>query len=182
MRLFVGIEIPWSMRETLSGHCGGLTGVRWTAPENLHLTLRFIGETRGDVADEVDCALQALRGRRFSLALNGTGLFERGGTRGQPRTATLWAGIARDDRLEHLQQKIETALQRAGLAAERRRFQPHVSLARVDNVPPDVLAGWMQAHNLLRSDPVEIDRFTLFSSQQGPDQPVYTPEVAYALS
>ncbi|MCQ8277270.1 RNA 2',3'-cyclic phosphodiesterase [Acetobacteraceae bacterium KSS8] len=182
IRLFVAIDLPWTVRETLVGLCGGLTGVRWTAPENLHLTLRFVGEVRGDVADEVDCALQALRGRRFGLALSGAGVFERGGHRGTPRSANLWAGIARDERLEHLQAKIETALQRAGLPAERRRFQPHVTLARVDAVPPDALAAWLKAHNLLRTEPVEINSFTLFSSQHGPDQPVYTPEVTYELS
>lgn len=181
MRLFVAVPLPWTVRETLAGLCGGLTGARWTAPENLHLTLRFIGEVRGEVADEIDCALGALRGRRFPLALRGTGVFERSG-RGGIRSMALWAGIARDDRLDHLQAKIETALQRAGLPADKRRFQPHVSLARVDQVAPSALAGWVQAHNLLRSEPVEIDRFILYSSQPGPDQPVYTEEVDYALS
>ena len=176
MRLFVAIDLPWEVRETLSGLCGGLAGARWVAPENLHLTLRFIGETRRHVAEEIDLALDALRGRRFELALSGTGLFERG------RTSVLWAGIARDDRLDHLQAKIETALQRAGLPPERRRYQPHISLARVDAVAHPLLAGWVQAHNLLRTAPVPIDGFTLFSSQPGPDQPVYTAEVDYALT
>ena len=97
-------------------------------------------------------------------------------------TTTLWAGVVRNERLDHLQGKIETALQRIGLEPERRRFQPHVSLARVDGVAEAVLAGWVQAHNLLRTEPVTIDSFTLFSSQPGPDQPVYTAEVDYALT
>jgi 2'-5' RNA ligase len=177
MRLFVALDLPWILRETLSGLCGGLAGARWVAPENLHLTLRFIGETRRDVAEEVDLALHALRCRRFEVALSGTGIFDRNG-----RTSVLWAGIARNERLEHLQNKIETALQRAGLPPERRRFQPHISLARVDNVAEPLLAGWVQSHNLLRTAPVPIDSFTLFSSQPGPDQPVYTAEVDYELA
>ncbi len=176
MRLFVALDLPWSLRETLTGLCGGLVGARWMAPETLHLTLRFIGETRSHVADEIDLALQSLRGRRFELVLSGVGVFERNG-----RISTVWAGIERNERLDHLQGKIETALQRAGLPSERRRFQPHVSLARVDGVAEPVLAGWVQRHNLLRTQPVTMDSFTLFSSQPGPDQPVYTAEVDYEL-
>ena len=176
MRLFVALDLPWTLRETLAGLCGGLPGARWVAPETLHLTLRFIGETRLHIADEVDFALQALRGRRLELVLGGVGLFD---CRGRART--LWVGIERNERLDHLQGKIETALQRIGLPPERRRFQPHVSLARVDAVPEPVLAGWVQRHNLLRTGPVAIERFTLFSSQPGPDHPVYTAEVEYEL-
>ena len=176
MRLFVALDLPFALREHLSRLCGGLPGARWIPPENYHLTLRFIGETTNPVAEEIDHALATLRGRRFTLALAGTGIFERGG-----RTVALWAGVVREPALEHLQSKIETALHRVGLQAERRRFQPHVSLARVDGVPPDRLAGWVQAHNLLRTEPAPIDHFTLFSSQLGKDQAVYTPEVEYAL-
>lgn len=176
MRLFVALDMPWSLREVLTGLCGGLTGARWVAPENFHLTLRFIGEARPHIAEEIDLALQCLRVRRLELELAGTGIFERNG-----RISTLWAGVERNGRLEHLQNKIETALQRIGLQPERRRFQPHVSLARVDSVAEPALAGWVQAHNLLRTGPVPIDSFTLFSSQPGPDQPVYTPEVDYEL-
>ncbi len=176
MRLFVALDLPWTLRETLSGLCGGLSGARWTAPENLHLTLRFIGEVRRDRAEEIDLALHALRGRRFELAVSGTGLFDRNN-----RPSVLWAGIVRCERLDHLQNKIETALQRAGVVPERRRFQPHISLARVDAVAEPLLAGWLQGHNLLRTRPVPVDSFTLFSSQPGPDQPVYTAEVDYEL-
>lgn len=178
MRLFVAIDLPRSLRETLAGLYGSLPGARWVAPDDIHLTLRFIGETRPDVADEVDYALRSLRGRRFDLALQQTGVFMSAGSRG---ASTLWAGVARSEPLDHLRCKIETALQRVGIAPERRRFQPHVSLARVDQVPDPVLAGWMQAHNLLRTDSVTIDSFTLFSSQPGPDRPVYTAEVNYEL-
>ena len=177
MRLFVALDLPFALREALSRLAGGLPGARWVPPDNYHLTLRFLGEVPNFVAEEIDHALAVLRVKRFSLALSGTGTFERSG-----RTVSLWAGVVREPALDHLQSKIETALQRAGLPAERRRFQPHVSLARVDNVAPDRLAGWVQAHNLLRTEPAAIEHFTLFSSQLGKEQAVYTPEVEYALA
>ena len=176
MRLFAGLGLPDPLRARLAALYGSLPGARWTPPENLHLTLRFIGEVRSDIADEVDHALAAIRARGFPLTLRGTGIFERGG-----RPAVLYAAIERDPRLDHLHGKIETAMQRIGLAAERRRFQPHVSLARVDAVAPAALASWMQAHNLLRSESVAVTHYTLFSSLRGKEQPVYTAEVDYEL-
>ncbi len=86
------------------------------------------------------------------------------------------------ERLAHLQQKIETALQRAGLPPERRRFVPHISLARADQVPHDKVVRWVQAHSLFRAVPVLVEHFTLFSSQLGKEFSVYTPEVDYALA
>jgi 2'-5' RNA ligase len=176
MRLFVGLDMPDLLRERLTALCGSLAGARWTPPANFHFTLRFIGETRPDVADEVDHALGAIRARAFSLTLSGTGIFNRAG-----RTSALWIGIERNEALDHLHTKIQTALQRIGLPPERKRFQPHVTLARVDGVAEGTLASWMQAHNLLRSESVPITHFTLFSSRLGKEHPVYTAEVDYEL-
>ncbi len=176
MRLFVAIDLPFALREALSRLSFGLHGARWIPPENYHLTLRFLGEVANPVAADVDHALASLRARRFTLALSGTGTFERSG-----RTVSLWAGIIREPALDHLQSKVDTALHRIGITGERRRFQPHVGLARVDGVAPERLAGWVQAHNLLRTEPAPIEHFTLFSSQLGKEQAVYTPEVEYAL-
>lgn len=177
MRLFVGLDLPFELREALSRLDRTLPGARWIPPENYHLTLRFLGETPNPVAEEVDHALSAVRARGFALELAGTGVFERGG-----RAGTLWVGVTREPALEHLQSKVETAVQRAGIPAERRRFQPHVAIARVDSTAPERLAGWMQVNNLLRMPAVRITRFTLFSSQLGKEQAVYTPEVDYDLS
>ena len=107
----------------------------------------------------------------------GVGTFAKGG-----RETQLWAGVARNSALDHLQNKVETALQRAGLPPERRRFTPHVTLARLDNAVPQKIAGFVQAHNLFRAEPIRVDHFTLFSSRLGKEASVYTAEVAYPLS
>ena len=177
MRLFVALDLPWTLRERLAVLTGtGLPGARWIPPENYHLTLRFIGETPGHRAEDIDIALAGLRGRGFSLTLAGVGTFAKGG-----RGTALWAGVERNPQLDHLHNKIETALQRCGLEPERRRFQPHVSLARLDNVPEAKLVSYVQAHNLFRADPVRVEHFTLFSSRLGKEASVYTAEVEYGL-
>jgi 2'-5' RNA ligase len=177
MRLFVALDLPPVLRDRLAALAGaGIPGARWVPPENYHLTLRFIGETPGYLAEEIDSALAGLRARGFSLALSGVGTFTRAG-----RSTALWVGAERNPQLDHLQSKIETALQRCGLQPERRRFQPHVSLARLDNVPEGKVVSFVQAHNLFRTDPVPVEHFTLFSSQLGKDAAVYTAEVEYGL-
>lgn len=175
-RLFVALPIPEGLREQLADLAGGIPGARWVPPENYHLTLRFIGEVEGWQADEVDEALSALRARPFTLNLTGIGIFEKAG-----RLQSLHVRVERSEPLVHLQSKVETALQRAGLPPERRRFAPHVTLARTDKAEPDKLIAFVQAHNLFRADPVPVDHFSLFSSRLGKEQAHYEAEVDYAL-
>lgn len=177
MRLFVAIDLPWDLRERLALLASrGIPGARWVPPENYHLTLRFIGEAQGWQAEEIDHALSALRGRSFPLTLAGVGTFSKAG-----RPTQLWVGVQRNPTLDHLHAKIETTLQRVGLAPERRRFAPHVTLARLDNPVEAKLAAFVQQHNLFRADPVMVEHFTLFSSRLGKEQAVYIAEVEYAL-
>ncbi len=179
MRLFVALDLPTSLRTRLSFLSGGLPGVRWVPPENYHLTLRFIGELPGWRAEEVDQALASIRAPGFRLLPSGVGAFAKGG-----RVTSLYVGVERSAALEHLQAKVERALQEAGVERERRRFVPHVTLARIDGngAPEEKVAGWVQAHNLFRSEPVEVEHFTLFSSLLGKEQAAYWPEVEYGLA
>jgi 2'-5' RNA ligase len=178
MRLFVALDLPWAVREQLAALSGsGIPGARWVPPENYHMTLRFIGETRRDIARDIDDALLALNTRGFLLTLCGMGTFAKGGV-----SSALWVGVERNPALTHLRGKIETALQRCGLEPERRRFQPHVTLARLDNPAETKVAAFVQAHNLFRTEPVAVEHFTLFSSLLGKDQAVYTPEAEYELA
>jgi len=176
MRLFVGLDLPWSLRERLSFLSGGIPGARWLPPENYHITLRFIGEVAAHQAEEIDLALGALRARGFALSLTGVGTFEKAG-----RPVALWVGVERNPNLDLLQTKIETACQRVGLEPERRRFNPHVTLARLDNPVEFKLAAFVQANNLFRSEPVQVEHFTLFSSRLGKEASVYRAEVEYGL-
>ena len=178
MRLFVGLELPWELRQRVALlPNAGIPGARWVPPENYHLTLRFIGEAPGHVAEDIDHALAALTAPSFALTLTGIGTFGKG-SRGQ----SLWVGVERNEPLERLQSKIENALQRCGLEPERRRFQPHLTLARLDNPVASKLAAFIQANNLFRSEPTPISHFTLFSSLLGKDQAVYRAEAEYELT
>ncbi len=176
MRLFVALDLPRSLRVRLGWMASGLQGARWVPPENYHVTLRFIGEVPGWRAEELDHTLAGLRAPGFEVTLAGVGVFEKGG-----KVGSLWAGVERNAALEHLQAKIETALHRAGLESERRRFNPHVTLGRVEGVAAEKIASWVQSNNLFRSDKVTVEHFTLFRSRLGKEQAVYDAEVEYPL-
>ena len=175
-RLFVALPVPETLRMQLADLAGGIPGARWVPPENYHLTLRFIGEVDGWQADEVDDALASIRSRPFELQLSGVDVFEKAG-----RIHSLHVKAERSERLTHLQAKVETALQRAGLPPERRRFTPHITLARTEKAAPEKLIAFVQAHNLFRPPPVMMDHFSLFSSRLGKEQAHYEAEVDYAL-
>ena len=176
IRLFVALALPAAIKAQLALLSGGIPGAKWVPPENYHLTLRFIGEVESWRAEEVDEALANIRARQFELSLRGVGTFEKAG-----RIHSLWVGAERNDALTHLQNKVETALQRIGLPPERKRFSPHVTIARTDRAPPEKVIAYVQAHNLFRAAPVQVDYFTLFSSRLGKEASVYTPEVEYDL-
>ncbi len=177
MRLFVALDLPSDTRRRLSLLAGGIPGVRWVPAENYHVTLRFIGALERWRAEEVDEALAALRVPGFEIELSGVGSFAKAG-----RVTALWAGVERTPALEHLQAKIERALQSAGIERERRRFVPHVTLARLDGAPEAKVAAWMQGRNLFRCGPIAVGHFTLFSSYLGKEQAVYHPEMEYELA
>jgi 2'-5' RNA ligase len=176
MRLFVALDLPWEIKEELSDLSFNLIGARWVPTDNFHLTLRFIGEAGRLQAEEIDLALATLRGRSFAFSLSGMGWFEKVG-----RVSALWVGVERNENLAKLQAKVESALYRIGLPPDRRRFTPHVTLARMDVPVTPELTRFVQANNLYRSTPIRADNVTLFSSFLGKDQPTYTPEAEYAL-
>ena len=176
MRLFVGLDLPWETKQLLASLAGGVPGARWVPPANYHMTLRFIGEMPAHRAEEIDHALAVLRARAFPLVLTGVGTFSKGG-----QANALWVGVEKNPDLEALRRKIETALQRAGCEPERRRFTPHVTLARLREPANGKLASFVQSHNLLRAAPLTVEHFVLFSSLLGKEAAVYRPEVEYAL-
>jgi 2'-5' RNA ligase len=175
-RLFVAIRPPLPIRTQLLDLMGGVAGARWQDDEQLHITLRFIGEVDGRVAEDVDTALQSVRHPPFEVALSGVGAFERRGT-----PTALWAGVSPHEPLKALHKKIDHALARAGLAPEGRAYLPHITLARFGRGGA-ALQPFLETSGALASLPFAVGDFRLFESQLTPDGAVYTPISRYLLS
>jgi 2'-5' RNA ligase len=178
MRLFVGIALPEDVRFRLSLLCAGLPNVRWVPPENLHVTLRFIGEVDGGVMQDVDAALAGVRAPQFSLSLAGVGHFGNGG-----HVRVIWAGIEKSPALQHLRDKVESAVVRAGVPPEGQKFSPHITLARPKTSPPTAkLRDFLAHNNLFRTPAFEVTHFTLYQSFTGREGSTYRAEHSYELS
>jgi RNA 2',3'-cyclic 3'-phosphodiesterase len=175
IRLFTAIEIPEAIRTRLSFLQAGVPGARWTPVENLHLTLRFIGEVDEPTASDIDQVLSGVREKAFELTLRGVGEF--GGR--EPRA--IWAGLAPNAALQHLVAKIESALQRMGLQAETRKYTPHVTLARLRDAPAAKVHEFLGVHGPFESGPFMVRSFALFSSFQSSRGSLYRAERDYPL-
>lgn len=156
-RLFAAIRPPSDVRDLLIDLSGGIEALRWQDDEQLHCTLRFIGEVERPQAEDIAAALAAVRFEPFELRLAGVGRFA------QRRGGALWAGVAPREPLAHLAAKVDRACVAAGLPPERRAYHPHITLARWRGAEPP-LGPFLQQHAGFSSEPWTADRFTLYES------------------
>jgi len=174
-RLFTALEVPREAALSLSLLRGGLPGARWVDVENYHITLRFIGDVEGHVADEIANALDRIRRPGFSLNLSGVGAF------GSKKPHTIWAGVSASPDLAALQGEIDRICQRLGVPSDPRKFMPHVTLARLRNASPADVARYLSARGNFSTQPFRVGRFVLMSSRDSVGGGPYVIEEAWPL-
>lgn len=176
VRLFAALSIPAGVADALLSRQTGIADARWRPAEALHVTLRFFGEVREDVARDVDAELSRVAARPFDIELAGAGAFGEG-----KDLHAVWAGVSENPALKRLAASCESAARRAGLAPDRRAYRPHVTLAYLTRPDPAEVGAWIQANNLLKSPPIPMASFGLFSSVLTRDGSAYRLEAAYPL-
>jgi 2'-5' RNA ligase len=174
-RLFTALEIPRDAALSLSLLRGGLPGARWIDVENYHLTLRFIGDVEGHVADEVANALDRVRRPGFELALSGVGAF------GSKKPHSVYAGVIPSPELNALQGEIDRICNRVGAPSDQRKFTPHVTLARLRNSGSMDIASYLSARGNFSTMPFRVSRFVLMSSRDSVGGGPYVVEEAWPL-
>lgn len=177
IRLFVALELPNTHKQRLLNLCHGVRDARWISEENLHLTLRFIGEVEEPVAGDIISALHSVSAEAFPLTLDSVGHFKTG-----RRIRSLWAGIAPNEALITLQERIDAALRRAGVPQDGRRFTPHITLARLKGGTPERIASWIESNAAFWAEPFTVKHFTLFESYRTHSGSIYTPVETFGLS
>jgi 2'-5' RNA ligase len=173
-RLFVALRPPRAMREALLAAMGGIEGARWQGDDQLHLTIRFIGEVDRHVAEDIAAALGSVSHPAFDLKLDHIGSFDRRG-----RIDTIWAGVTPHDQVRSLHASVSRALTRAGIAPEERAFVPHITLARFSRGTPAAIPAAR-----LWPPPVSghFDHFILYESELGASGAVYSAIGRYPLA
>jgi len=177
-RLFVALFPSLPGREALVDLMDGVSRARWTAPDDLHLTLRFIGPV--DEAQEAAIAesLESVRVHPFLLHLEGSGVFP---PRGQP--SVLWAGVGRGHPLLYqLRQQVDDRLLAVAPALALRPFVPHLTVGRVRDCSPESVAHWLKRHRDFTGPVWPVDAFALMASEPRPGGARYRTLRRYPLA
>lgn len=179
MRAFVAIVLPEPMRDEVARLAAQVDFGRAVSPENLHLTLAFLGDQPPEALEAFDAELSALRLPAPPLAVDGLDVF--GGD--DPRV--LFASVTDHPDLTALQSSVRRAAHKSGLALAHQRFRPHVTLCRMS--PRDRFVAAPLARFLGRFVGIAIPAqrpvaFGLFASTLGPDGPSYEPLALYPFA
>ncbi|GGH30102.1 RNA 2',3'-cyclic phosphodiesterase [Alsobacter metallidurans] len=174
-RLFTGLEVPPEVASALASLRGGLVGARWIDVENYHVTLRFMGDIDDHYARDVYHMLADVRRRPITLTIDGLTTF------GGDKPRALVARIKPEQALIEFQAEQERIVRRAGLPPEKRKFTPHVTLARLRDTTPWHVADFLAGQGHVPSRSFTANRFVLFSSRASTGGGPYVVEAAYPL-
>ena len=187
MRLFVALEIPAAVRENLAALMDELRAAdaasakniaRWVRPENLHVTLKFIGNVDGGKLDAIRAALAEVRSESgVELRFRGLGFFPN-----DKRPRVFWAGIGASANLVPLANEIDARMEKLGIPRETRELAPHLTLARFD--PPGIseaLRAAAQKNSAREFGALRTGELHLIESKTHPTGAEYTRLSSFAF-
>ena len=175
-RLFFALALPESIEDGLDGMCEGIPQARWTLEKGYHITLSFLGEVPSHRASDVREVADSVRHSPLEFCLEGAGVFP---NRGEPRV--LWIGVSKNEGILSLQRILQTELRHAGFELEKRKFHPHVTLARLGEGPREAVSEWLGHHLTYQSPSFRMTQFHLISSTLSSKGTRYTIEHSVAL-
>lgn len=182
LRCFIAIELPGDARQRLAalmdairGASGIPKGIKWVAPDNLHLTLKFLGATEESALPAITQALThaASAHHGFTFALRGAGAFP-----SPMRAKVIWAGVDAPETLTLMAGDVESALEPLGFERDARPFRAHITLGRVKDrlTGPEAvrLGKAIEAQASHDAGTVAASTVSLIRSDPQPSGPVYT--------
>ncbi|MBJ6748695.1 RNA 2',3'-cyclic phosphodiesterase [Geomonas anaerohicana] len=176
-RLFIAVDLPEDIKAALSSFNASMPGLRWVPPDQIHLTLRFLGDVLPQAGAALKKNLAAVSFTPFPLTLRGVGHFP---PHGHPRV--LWVGMEESRPLLALQLQVESAVTGAGIPPEQRGFSPHITLARIKENASAEVARFEATHRTLSFPPFSVEEFILFSSVLTPKGATHRKEEIYRCS
>jgi 2'-5' RNA ligase len=177
-RLFLALSLPAAVRDTLAALGRPLKAVTWTRPEQLHVTLRFLGDVPEASIEPMIVRLTSVHVEPFILPLEGIGTFP---PNRPPRV--LWIGVgAGHPRLFQLRQRVDDVLLALGLQLELRTFHPHVTLARCGEGATAAVTQWIHDHRSANVPPFRVEALDLYASELQPSGAVHTLRHRFPLA
>lgn len=176
MRLFTAILLPDEIRECISSICHGIPAVRWAKEDSLHLTLAFLGEIKTELFLDLAEALSEIKLCSFPIEVRGVGQFLNA-----KDINTLWAGINENKNLTHLQNEITHVVKKFGIATEKRKYLPHISIGKIRKAKMSEVRDYLDAFVDFKCEEFLTESFYLMSSKLYPEGPVHTIERNYEL-
>jgi 2'-5' RNA ligase len=167
--------MPSELADAFDRMCRGLPHASWVAPEDMHLTLSFLGSVDDGTFVDFGERLTSVRQSPFDLELRGLGHFP---PRGPVRQ--LWVGGCGGLGLDRLRRSVNACATDVGIPIGRRKFVPHVTIARFGTPPEEVrLASYLLRHSLVRMPPFPVSEFYLYSSFPSRDGTEHVLEAEY---
>ena len=176
IRLFVGISLPIEVKEALNKLYFKSDCIKWVAPENLLLTLYYIGEVQEEKGIRIHQLLQELEHDPFAMVFRGVGCFSQKGV-----VRSVYANIEASKELLALQEKIVKKFKPEKTQEKRLNFRPHVTLGRADKCQLSSIENFLHVHRNFLLSPFNVNNFTLFSVQKAEGGVQYQTEAYYTL-
>jgi len=177
-RLFVAIDLPNSTRQLLAGVDPHIRGVRWTEPDQIHLTLGFFGDVPENTELKLREKLSAIEFGAFFLPVNGVGAFS---SKGTPKI--IWIGVGKaHPHLFQIYKRVQEAALGVGIEPDLRPWHPHITIARCRDVSAQTLRKFLQSNAGFDAGMIRVDAFHLYSSILTPAGPIHTRELAVRCS
>lgn len=180
-RLFAAIDMPADIKTKLAGLKTDIPTARWVKPEQMHLTLRFIGpDVPENEISPIKSALATVESSAFELVVKGVGRFPPSKKKA-PRV--LWIGVDNTPHLLTLHGKVEAALAEVGFKPEDHDYNAHITLARLKTHKPTPEAdAFLEEYTDFHAGTFTATQFILYHSTLTPQGPRYTHEAVYSLT
>jgi RNA 2',3'-cyclic 3'-phosphodiesterase len=176
IRLFIAVELPPDIRSYIKDLGHGILGARPVREEQIHLTLLFLGEVEETLFKDIRECLLEVKKNPFQLQISGVGHFP---PRGKPRV--IWAGVTPTDELQRLKKRIDKVLLTCSLDLDKRKFSPHITLARLRDSPIEKISEFLASNSFLKTPKFTVDSFHLFSVRLGKKGTSHILEESYEL-
>ncbi|MBI39388.1 MAG: RNA 2',3'-cyclic phosphodiesterase [Leptospiraceae bacterium] len=175
-RIFIALTLPDNIIQELAGLQSGLPDIRWNPPEQMHITLKFLGNVNEEMVESLSSEIQSMEFKPASVRISGVGQFAQ-----RKAPPVLWAGLDPEDRLQEIFRSIESMANALGFSREKRAFRPHITLGRLRRSNPRRLHEYLELHHNFSTDIFLLNEVVMFSSRLNSEGALHEPVIIRSM-